>query len=512
MARRKQVLYWCVLALLLAGWLYIAWNVPYTHDDWDWGLPEGLERWLSGALNNRYAGTFFVLAMTRSQLVKTAVMGGCMFLISLLLGRLAGRGQPDRAFSVSVVTAALLFTTPMDSWQQSLGWVSAFANFVVAAVFLLLVLLLWQRSFSAPLSRVQGTKLGAALFFLCLAAQLFAEHLTLILLCAALVCAGWALWKKTARLPILCSLAGCLLGAVLMFHNPLYGELAASGQAVDGIRNLVAEPGQGLFTAALKRFFGEVLPWLFECFPGAAALASAGCLWRLIRRRTPWFLTIPAGLWMAYYCAQNWLYLNQLHLWGEWTYPWPLLRGPGAAIQLALMAAVLLTAREKSRPTWLLLLAAAVGLLAPFALLQDSGARCAFLSAVVLMVLGASLLSDLPWSPLLQGAALVGLAAGLVFHLHAYAAIGRSEAIRQDQMAQAVAQGADQVVLPTEGWAYCYCWQRNPSQMRADYFRQFYGLPADMELVFLPRGSSELWPEVPEAMWAGAVYLPPTES
>ena len=154
----------------------------------------------------------------------------------------------------------------------------------------------------------------------------------------------------------------------------------------------------------------------------------------------------------------------------------------------------------------------AVGLLAPFALLRDSGARCAFLSAVVLMVLGASLLFDLPWSPLLQGAALVGLAAGLVFHLHAYAAIGRSEAIRQDQMAQAVAQGADQVVLPTEGWAYCYCWQRNPSQMRADYFRQFYGLPADMELVFLPRGSSELWPEVPEAMWAGAVYLPPTES
>ena len=115
MARRKQVLYWCVLALLLAGWLYIAWNVPYTHDDWDWGLPEGLERWLSGTLNNRYAGTFFVLAMTRSQLVKTAVMGGCMFLISLLLGRLAGRGQPDRAFSVTVVTAACRGYWPRDA-------------------------------------------------------------------------------------------------------------------------------------------------------------------------------------------------------------------------------------------------------------------------------------------------------------------------------------------------------------------------------------------------------------
>ena len=400
----------------------------------------------------------------------------------------------------------------MYSWQQSLGWVSAFSNFVVAAVFLLLVLLLWQRAFSATRTGGQEAKLGTLLFFLCLVTQLFAEHLTVILLCAALVCAGWALWNKTGRLSALCSLAGCLLGAVLMFHNPLYGELAASGQAVDGVRNLIAEPGQGLLPAALKRFFGEVLPWLFECFPGAAALASAGCLWRLVRRGTPWYLTAPAGLWMAYYCAQNWLYLNQLQIWGEWTYPWPLLRGPGAILQLALMAAVLLTDRGKSRPTRLLLLAAAVGLLAPFALLRDSGARCAFLSAVVLMVLGASLLSDLPWSPLLQGAVLLGLAAGLAFHLQAYAAIGRSEAIRQDQMAQAVAQGADQVVLPTEGWAYCYCWQRNPSQMRAGYFRRFYGLPEDKELIFLPRGSSELWPEVPDAIWAGAVYLPPTES
>ena len=87
-------------------------------------------------------------------------MGGSMFLIPLLLGRLAGRGQPDRAFWVTILTAALLFTTPMDSWQQSLGWVSAFANFVVAAVFLLLVLLLWQRSFSAPSPGFRGQSWG----------------------------------------------------------------------------------------------------------------------------------------------------------------------------------------------------------------------------------------------------------------------------------------------------------------------------------------------------------------
>lgn len=508
MRPQRRILYGAVLALLLAGWLYIAWNVPYTGDDWDWGLSEGLERWLSGALNNRYAGTFFVLAMTRSPLVKTAVMAGCMLLIPLLIGRLAGRGQPDRTFFLTVLSAALLLTTPMRSWQQTLGWVSAFANFVVAGAFLLGVLLLWQRAFRSKIYGGEAKWLGVALFFLCLVTQLFAENLTLVLLCAALVCALWSLRHRTGRLPALCSLAGCLLGAILMFHNPLYGDLAASGQAVDGVRNLIAEPGSGLLLAGLERFFGEVLPWLFEHFPGAAALASAGCLWQLIQRRAPWYFVLPTGLWMAYYCAQNWLYLEQLRVWGEWTFSWPLLRTWGAFVQLALMAGILLTDRGQYRPTRLLLLLAAVGLLAPFALLQDSGARCAFLSAVVLMVLGASLLSDLPCSPLLQGAAVLGLAAGLLFHIQVYSAIGRCEAIRQDQMAQAVSQGAEEVVLPTEGWAYSYCWQRIPSQLRTGYFRRFYGLPDQMALVFLPQGSAELWPDIPEEVWAGAVSYP----
>ena len=514
MVRGKRVLYWGTLALLLAGWLYIAWNIPYTWDDWDWGLPEGVERWLSGELNNRYAGTCFVLLMTRSQLIKTAVIAGSMVLIPLLLGLLAGRGRLERGFPLALVSAALLLTTPMYSWQQTLGWVSAFANFVVAAVFLLAVLLLWQRAVQAQSAPGGRGGLGATLFFLCLTAQLFAENLTLILNCAALVCALWAMGTGRSHLPAMCSLGGCLLGAALMFYNPLYGGLASSGQAVDGVRHLIAGPEAGLgglLFAAGERFLTEVLPWLFENFPGAAALASAGCVWRLIRRGVRWYVTLPVGLWMVCYCAQNWIYLEQMRLWGEWTLPWPLLRGPGALLQLALMAGILLTDRGERRPTWLLLLLAAVGLLAPFALVEDSGARCSFLSAVVLLVLGASLLADFPWRPWLTAAAGLGLAAGLAFHIQVYSVIGRSEAIRQSQMDQAVAQGADQVVLPTEGWAYCYCWQRNPSPARADYFRRFYGLPEGMELIFLPRGSSELWPDIPDTMWAGAERFPASE-
>ena len=32
---KSRALRWGVLIVLLAGWQYIAWNVPYTYDDWD---------------------------------------------------------------------------------------------------------------------------------------------------------------------------------------------------------------------------------------------------------------------------------------------------------------------------------------------------------------------------------------------------------------------------------------------------------------------------------------------
>ena len=67
MSRGKNAARWAVLLIFLAACLYIAWKVPYTHDDWDWGLPVGVERLVTAGLNSRYAGTALVLAMTRSQ-------------------------------------------------------------------------------------------------------------------------------------------------------------------------------------------------------------------------------------------------------------------------------------------------------------------------------------------------------------------------------------------------------------------------------------------------------------
>ncbi|MBQ7936846.1 MAG: hypothetical protein IJ333_10955, partial [Clostridia bacterium] len=82
---RKKVITGALMALILLFWIYIAALVPYTHDDWEWGIDAGLEQWLTGAVNNRFAGNFFVVIMTRSSLVKVLLMGAILFALPVLM-------------------------------------------------------------------------------------------------------------------------------------------------------------------------------------------------------------------------------------------------------------------------------------------------------------------------------------------------------------------------------------------------------------------------------------------
>ena len=160
----KRAVRWAVLLVFLACCLFIAWNVPYTQDDWAWGTPVGIKRWLSGELNNRYVGTFFVLVMTRSPLLKTLIMGGTMFLLPLLAARLASSGGPDRRFPLVLLGGAALFSMPMVTWRQTFGWVSSFANYILGGAAALILLVLWRRVLREGRPRREDPALAAALF------------------------------------------------------------------------------------------------------------------------------------------------------------------------------------------------------------------------------------------------------------------------------------------------------------------------------------------------------------
>lgn len=509
MSSSKRWFQGTALVLFLLACLFIAWNVPYTHDDWDWGLDTSWELWRSGAMNSRYAGTLFVLLMTRSPLFKALAMGGTLFLLPLLCARLAAGARSGRSFPLILLAGAALFAMPMISWRQVFGWVSAFSNFVLGGLFLLLVLVLWQRAFSP--GKEPPLWLSLVLFPCCLAAQLFAENITAVLLGASFVVAGYALAARRARLPALVSLVGCCLGAWLMFCNPLYTDLVSSGQALEGIRHLsfsLDDPPLVVVRTVLVRYFSSyhTLPGLFESFPAVTALLGAGCVWRLVRRGASKWTAAAAGLWTGVYSLFCTWMMHHLILDPQWAHPWPLLRAAAPVIQLLLAVLVIAGERPGTRSSRILLLLAAAGMLLPFAILVEGGPRCAFPSALCLLLCGLSLLEDFPWPRWSRLLAALALAAAVGLHVWAYALIGRNEAVRMEQVRLAVEEGVPTAVFPTEPLTYYYFWGRNPgTQERAESFRQFYGLPEDVELVFLPNGSDRYWPDIPETMWEQAL-------
>ena len=78
------------LFLLSLGFtLWLAVQIPYTHDDWDWGLPIGVRHLLTADINSRYLGNLIVVVLTRSPLLKTLAMGLGLSLIPLFAAELA---------------------------------------------------------------------------------------------------------------------------------------------------------------------------------------------------------------------------------------------------------------------------------------------------------------------------------------------------------------------------------------------------------------------------------------
>lgn len=488
-----------VLAAALGCCLWLAWNVPYTHDDWDWGQPIGLEWWRTGAMNNRYAGSFFAVVMTRSRLVKTLVMGGVMFALPLLAAAAAAPGR-DRT-ALCLLGGGLLTAMPAVSWRQTYGWVSAFSNFVVLGVWMLLLLLLARRW---VVEGKGGWREALLLFLLALTGQLFAENVTVLAAAAAAGLAVWSWRRGRGRLAALSLLAGALAGLAVMFYNPLYGDLAAGGQALDGIRRLTFSPEDGVVNilhVLLRRYFGQILPSLLESYPVIWGAVCAGVL-LAAGRRVPRAVLAAAGVFCGAAAIHGGWVIENLRIDYNWTHPCPLLRAAlplGTVILLAL--GLVLGMGWRAWLPRLCLLGGALALMLPFAALDENGPRCGFPSAILLLVLALSLLADVRWEKAGTVCAGIFLAATLAFHVQIFQVIGDCYALRMELQREAVEQGAERVVLPTEAYRYYYTWGHNPQgPERADSYRGFYGLPEDMELVFLPPGSYDVWPEVTQEM------------
>lgn len=482
---RKKAAVTAALTLFFLFWIYIAAQVPYTHDDWDWGCPIGLEQWLTGSVNSRLVGNFFVVVMTRSPLLKTIVMGCGMFLIPLLLSLLAGKGSPflSRFFAANLCALSL----PITIWRQTYGWVSGFANYGISTVMLLGWILLADHFLFQPRKR---PLLGLFLFPYTLIASLILENIGALLLVLCLFLTVWSLFRHNGRPAAFSALFGAALGCFLLFYNPLYQELGATGAAVGGVRKLAFPAGSSLWEiicTIAERYFTILLPEAFRLSVALCLMIGflpLVCLWRGGHKRMLPMALLPLA------CALLFRQTGQLPVWFPWV-------GTCICWLFALLAALLSGTDWFRRLAPLLI---GLGSLVPIAAIVEKGER---LFLLPFLLVGLSLLDAA--APLLKHKlplllCLLGLCTQMVWYVHVYQEVAYSSALRSELTTAAVEAGETKVILPTE--RYPVWWGRNPQiDWRAEYYRQFYGLPSDLTLIFLPAGSLDNWPEISEHDW-----------
>lgn len=489
-----------VLLAALAFSLYLAASVPYSAtDDWQWGMEEGIRWWLSGSLNGRYGGNFFAVIMCRSQVIKTLIMGLTIFALPLLMALLAAKGKQKKVLPLFAAGWAGLLLIPPAMWQETYGWVAGFGNYVIPTALFFLWLLLARRAGE----RGSG-KLALILFPLSFLMGLFVENLSALFVGCALVLALYALWDRKVRWAYWACLAGAVLGAALMFFNGMFAQLADTGTALNGLRELTFSKEEGLLAAVrdiTAWYIGRLLPIAFlRGFHMGVPMAviTACAFWRSNLRPLSLLGLVPLACNVWIYSTESFASPLQVAL---------------SLLSWALPLLALLAQKDgwEEKIRRILLYLCAPLALAPLAVTTTLGQRLYFFSTAVLVLSAMEAASFL----LTRSRAVLGVTAALALCLvvlwgyRHWVVLGCSQ-LRMELTQEAINTGADTLVLPTDRYERVVWATRNPWNAEyAQYFRRFYQLSDDVTLVFLPAGSYECWPEIRDADWAERIELPP---
>jgi len=485
--------YTWVYACVFAFYLWMAVQIPYTHDDWDWGISNGIRQLVHATLNARYVGNFFAVVMTRSEILKTLIMGTGCFLIPYGLAAYAAQEQreqqQERKLRAFLLCNVLLFTLPREIWRQTYGWVAGFANYSVSIVFLLV----WIREIGEAFSRKSADPgAGGRELLLCFAGsvlvQLFLENLAIYTVLLSLFLCGIH-FARNRKIPLksILMVLGAIVGLLIMFSSRIYGSLWSTGEAVNGYRSLSVGTQYSLMTAIymLLSQAAVLAPLIFEENP-VLCLTVLGLLTVLLLQKQQ-----QKGFVYAL-CAANGLFALYV-LYSYISTPaaaqlegFPALVVNGAFfLTVTAETVIVLQGRKETLGAALTIWFSVPGVILPLVFTLETGNRLFFTSDVFFVLFAAVLLMEVAEKSCLKKITVLLLTGALLlmcFYGYIYHAIGVCKRERDGLMARAAAEKASSVTLPHYPFED-YLWAPNPvGEKRETFFRTFYRLPEDIEI------------------------------
>lgn len=490
-----------IYILFAIFYLWMAAQIPYTHDDWDWGLEIGMQQWLTASINSRYVGNFFEIVMTRSSALKTLIMGAGFFGIPYLLSYYASEfGSKDKDHRLLLFLAAnfLMLTMSRKVWSETYGWVAGFANFSISSVFMLLCLGTWLPLLEKDYVAAELPKARSALcFLLALCSQLFIENLSIIL-AAASIMACICSYIRAKRIPahFVWMAVGALLGLIIMFSSSVYGALLETGEAVDGYRQLII--------TADGNIKSRILQFLTHCARLAVRAGETNTvlcvsvlmlLTAQLKRVQP-HLSKPFKL--AILTANAFLiiyFIINFILQSDYSAEDPVRAAMAALVNAIYFVDVLFNVwilyglnpvlRNKLIVLWCL----AISMIVPLIVTTECGYRLMFTLNVVIVLFILTIIQDFildysgeqlrkPFKITLICTVIPVLVCFMV-----YTAIGACTTERLNRIEDAAANNAKTLILPQYPFEEYLRYPDPSMEYRWIFFREFYGIANDVEII-----------------------------
>lgn len=499
--------FWILCLFFSVFYLWIAANVPYTGDDWDWGLDIGLQHLLTADINSRYAGNFLVVVMTRSPLAKTLLMGAAFTALPLVLALAAedaGLEKPSARTAVMYLAAnILLLSMNRQIWQQTYGWVSGFANYgfsaLLAALCILAALPLFRQ---VPPRFSRCPALWAVMFAMGLVIQLFLENLAVFMvLFAAGLCVICRIRLRKTDGRYIALLLGCLAGLALMFSSSIYPALFSTGSTLENGRTLTFEAGTGpvgTLVSCLNVFCRDLCPEIWEnntviCC-GISLLLSL--LW--LKRNGPMTFIQVLSLAVNMICIGYFIVFSHLE-YGKYLLIryapvdfWETLANLGFFLSVTVQTVLLYRQRRWHMWKLLLIWLSAPGVILPLSAATVEGSRFYLTSSLFLIFFALLLLEDLlqDLNPAgLRAVLAVGLCAALclcLYYFFIYLDIAACTRQRMELFELARSGAVQELELPAYPYlSRDYVWWGEPgNDQRTVWFKEFFRIPQEIRLTF----------------------------
>ncbi len=513
-----------ILCVSLVFFVWMAENIPYTHDDWLWGVPQGFRNFIEAELNSRYSGNLIVLLLTRFKYFKIAFMGAVFTLIPLLCTELAfivsDEGENKYSASSRIILflfcSALILSMPRLMWRQTYGWVSGFANFVVSIPLVLgYIFILTRLADYNERSKIRTVIVSILLFSYALSSQMFIENLTLYIVLISVIYFFYRLVQHK-NIPLLFwpMFVGAVVGCAAMFSSSLYQTLFQQGEALDGLRRLNFNVEQNLLLICfdiIENYIEEIIPRMTS---GSGVICAVASILLLLKSIEVWWQKKLGNYSLILICINTFLVLYYLLSYHKfirdnsalWISAETLI-SPMINIFFIVFVVFELNCFYKDNRAKLLwaefvwispLLA-----MAPLAAVEGWGDRN-FLTSYVFYVafcaiLLLDILIDLPqrrrFSYVLVGFCAVVFASQICKFYGIYREIGTVNWEREVLIQGAIDGEYSKILMPTyENWRYL--WGQDPNNSKQfgtiDTYRKFYGIPDNVELWF------ETWGDAPE--------------